>query len=538
MAIVFFLATVLVLTGCDSLFVSPTERTIAQPETEDTPVSSIPFTSRSVLDRLDSSDETIIPWKLARTLTYIEFRSYLAEEHGWTHATLSEYPVVVYDTQSRPQYYEFIVQNPSGEAVGTITAHGRKVSTEIVSHILPFVRDYGLLQTKGDSYAQVASIYPRSVLIGIPGKSGDDITLMLDPVTGKADTPAEFMTEEETIAKLRAMSPEELQQVAKISHGELEQQITQSYADRQQQEAQVTEYWSYFSPVPQEALTVLDEEIDQRFVETKRDRNKRTDSYKKILGPETGNDDPLNNNQLTFWGGWCVPSSISWAYRLFYDRYNGTDLPLHGDSDFTSNVQPDQSVITHDGFGPFRVATARFSYYDFTGRVTKLDEISKQSQPRDGGLYYDIARVGQISSDGTINPLFLIDDMVSTITKGAYTATYHLFGRTGMYNQIYNNHKPVFVGALMTNGHAKKGGHMFALAGTKRQVQSGETQFLFWWIPWKKIGSPSYLVHDNGYITGSSSALGGNSRGTYQPFWVTEDGLFNNIAFPFVYYWE
>lgn len=517
------MATVLVLTGCDNLFVSPTERTIAQSEAEGTPVSSIPFTSKSVLDRLNSSDETIVPWKLARTLTYIEFRGHIAEEHGWTHTTLSEYPVVIYDAQSRPQYYEFIVQNPSGEAVGTITAHGRKVSTAIVSHILPFVRDYEFLQTKGDSYAQIASIYPRSVLIGIPGKSGDDITLMLNPVTGEADTPVEFGTEEETIAELRAMSPEKLQQVAEISHAELEQQIIQGYAERQQRETQVTEYWSHFSPVPQEALTISDEEIDQRFVETKRDRNVRSVPYERIIAS--------TNMRKTSWQGWCVPSSVAWAYRLFYNRYKGTYLPIHGNRNF--------ALLNEEGTEWLRVVSnGRYSYYNYGGE-SNLNEIKSLSNARDGGLYYELARVGHLSSglfEGFVSPTYL-NEMVRAITNGANGAPIQLLARGRLYNQIYNRGKPVFFAGVMDTGSVKKG-HQIVLMGAKRVVKTGETQFLFWWIPWETIYPAYYMVHDNGAVTGTSSALGGSSKGNNLPFWVSESGLYNNTLFPIVSFWN
>ena len=93
---------------------------------------------------------------------------------NWNGTKLSEKPVVIYDGKSTPKYYEFIVKNESGKEVGTVTTCIKKEADAVISHVLPYVRDYSNFTSKGSNYKIISGGYPNRLLVGVLGKSGEN----------------------------------------------------------------------------------------------------------------------------------------------------------------------------------------------------------------------------------------------------------------------------------------------------------------------------------------------------------------------------
>ena len=304
--------------------VSGTTKSLVASEVEDgVALSSIPLASERELSAFEDSAE-VIDWKFARTFAYYQFRDAMAGDYGWNDATLSERPVVVYDAQSKPELYEFIVHSYDGRALGTITTYAKKESDTIVAYMLPYVREYQFLVTKGEGFAHIENIYPRDVVVGIPGKSGEEPALVVDPLTGEEAELLQRETPEEGYRYYQSLSAEELQEQLGVTHSELAQRYD-AYGEYQaQRQEEIDSFWETLDNVPAEFSEQSDQQIDDQLQTSKSGARK-----KRVIA---------SNNELnTRWNGWCVPSAVAWVYRAFYNSHyvegkTSTYLPLYYDS--------------------------------------------------------------------------------------------------------------------------------------------------------------------------------------------------------------
>ena len=144
----------------------------------------IPFSGDAILSEIDANPENV-PYKTARTLVVLEMELGIKESMNWNGAKVSEKPIVVFDDKSRAKYYEFIVTDESGKALGTVTACAQKETDAAVSHVLPYVRDYATLTTKGGNYQLISGGYPSRILLGVVGKAGNEPSAVIDPETNE-----------------------------------------------------------------------------------------------------------------------------------------------------------------------------------------------------------------------------------------------------------------------------------------------------------------------------------------------------------------
>lgn len=121
-------------------------------------ISDIPFADEQTLAAIASHPEKV-PYLTARKLAVLEMELSINESMNWHGTRLSEKPVVIFDGHSRAKYYEFLVINESGEAIGTVTALAQRETDAVISHILPFVRDYSNLTIKGGNYRMISGGY-------------------------------------------------------------------------------------------------------------------------------------------------------------------------------------------------------------------------------------------------------------------------------------------------------------------------------------------------------------------------------------------
>ncbi|MCB9427046.1 MAG: hypothetical protein H6584_08485 [Flavobacteriales bacterium] len=302
----------------------------------------------------------------------------LKESMDWNGTSLSEKPVVVFDGQSRPKYYEFIVTNDSEEAIGTVTACAQKETDAALSHVLPYVRDYTNLTTKGGSYKMISGGYPTKILIGIPGKSGEEPVAVIDPATG--ETVTEIISEDAQgmIDAITALTDEEKEQLGLDDTSALINEISQK--DLQNQEY-AEQYWSIVDSLQVELEAMSDDEIITAINESKGSWV----SYDQYVIPAYNTTGMRN----TRWNGWCGPSALAWVYRGLYSRYNGTYLPLAGESSFYKLNYREVDNLSK-GFYDFNDK----GDHDHDQRQNDLDPdwVNPQSSQADGGLYAKLAQ--------------------------------------------------------------------------------------------------------------------------------------------------
>ena len=95
----------------------------------------IPCADSVTLSAFDN-DESVIHYKVARYYAYWEIENALSEPLGieGDEYRLTAYPVIIYDYDSKPKYYEFgVIVN--GSVVSSITTIAKKESSNIISFI-------------------------------------------------------------------------------------------------------------------------------------------------------------------------------------------------------------------------------------------------------------------------------------------------------------------------------------------------------------------------------------------------------------------
>lgn len=337
---------------------------------------------------------------------------------NWQGAKLSEKPVVIYDGKSSPKYYEFIVKNESGIGIGTITTCIKKEANAVISHVLPYVRDYSAFTSKGDSYKMISGGYPSRIYAGILGKSGDKPLSIVDPSTSTIVPSVLNEDAQGTIDAINRLSEDQKANIgihnsdSLISEIRKSDQIMQEYAKA---------YWELMDSLASNMNQTTDEQIILAVNSSKGfDTGISFDEY---IIPAFNNQNLKN----THWDGWCGPSALAWIYRGLYSSYNGTYLPLAGENGFDNSTNAAIYRYTAGNEGYYYFGSS--SDDDNDKRINSLDSdwLYSQSIKADGGLYSTLAGVGglylwpAISRDqnGPTLP-FALRLALTTVTIGKY----------------------------------------------------------------------------------------------------------------------
>ena len=122
-------------------------------------LTKIPYANKGILEQFSSNKE-IVNYKLSREMALFDLKDFQEELYkDREDLTLSEFPVIVYDNDSNPKYYEFIVLN-NGKAVGTITSFAKKEVPGFTAYVFPFVRNYS--EENATKYSEA---YPNTGVI-------------------------------------------------------------------------------------------------------------------------------------------------------------------------------------------------------------------------------------------------------------------------------------------------------------------------------------------------------------------------------------
>ncbi len=488
--------------------------------TSETNLTEIPFTDDRTLSEISKSSD-IINWQLARKLTLIELEDGFKNSMGWNGCSLAEKPVVIYGKKSQPRYYEFIVLNQSGNAVGTLTAFARRETTSPIAYALPFVRDYTQVISKGSSVKVFSGNYPSLVCVGIPGKSGEEPTGLIDAETGEPIIITENEDFQEMIDFINGLSGEDLQNYGIGDKGEYLSWL-------EEQNNQNVDYSTIFWQVMQEIQDSLIAMSDTAIIE-KCNENKGWLSYKEHIIPAY-NSTAMRN---TRWNGWCGPSALAWIYRGQYSTYNGTNIPLSGETGFFN-----WSGRFNDG----GLSTGQYFFigggdHDGDGRVNHLDRewVRQQSNAIDGGLYHAIAENTSIYTWGTmrLGPSIIINTPIGSVTADPRVTVFNAeqgptfpwqLGNSLMavtnnrfdvkfvlspyaFENIQNRNLPAII-------NVDKYSHYVTAFGTRHEYNNWTIRITRWFK--KTITIPTYnrwfMIHDNGAKTGGNN---------FQPYWRT-----------------
>ncbi|HOS16469.1 MAG TPA: hypothetical protein PKX15_05625, partial [Bacteroidales bacterium] len=138
-------------------------------------LSDIPIATEAELSVFED-DNFIVHYKVARYYAYWEIENALSTPLNVMvgNYTLTERPVIIYDYDSRPKYYEFgIIQN--GLVVATITTIAKKESSNMIHFMFDEPLDYTYYE--GELKFFIGN-YP-DVFYGIPSNPGDNPIYLL-----------------------------------------------------------------------------------------------------------------------------------------------------------------------------------------------------------------------------------------------------------------------------------------------------------------------------------------------------------------------
>lgn len=495
-------------------------------------VTSIPYASDETLSKFDGDSE-VLNYKVVRTLGTIALDQNIKDDYGWYSTKLSERPVIIYSNDSKPIYYEFVVIGERGEEIGTVTTYARKNKASVIKNVFPYVRMYEGLITKGEEYKVFSDSYPRSIYYGIPSKSGDEPSIIVDSVT---DEIVDFINIEDSELDLfNSLTDEELAEMGILDR---EEHLINYENEKKLEDDESEMLWSFIESLPFEIEDEFSDENIVEFQEISKGTTTLKSSFHTIPSYNT------YKMRSTIWSGYCGPSAICWVYRGLYDSYDGVYLPLNGDTGFDkiSLIEGDYEYVrytqkyTYNFFGLTRnsyiakyysnVLLTSSKFLDKPGTGTNIAASEEASAQADNSLWYDAAQAsGTLDNNGAFGgtPTWPqgFAPGIENITDDNYTAEFISY-RDDVVIAIKND-DPVIAWDAPD--------HWVVYYGVDQKTT------LKTWIRWVQdnwysghldIGSSitekyKYKLHDNSHVTGSSSS-----------YWADKAGSIFNINYKIV----
>ncbi len=100
--------------------------------------SITPYADSDTLESL--SKNGFIDYKISRFFALIEMAEF-ANENGWQNAELSDYPMIIYGTESgEPRFYEFRVID-NGKEIGAIACVAKTTEGDPVRYVIPYATE-------------------------------------------------------------------------------------------------------------------------------------------------------------------------------------------------------------------------------------------------------------------------------------------------------------------------------------------------------------------------------------------------------------
>lgn len=372
---------------------------------EETMIPCADSVTLSVFD----NDESVIHYKVARYYAYWEIENALSEPLGieGEEYRLTAFPVIIYDYDSKPKYYEFgVIVN--GSVVSSITTIAKKESSNIIS----FIFEEPLNYDDCGNYSYFVGNYP-SVFYGTPSNPGDEPSALFleDGITSIQDIPScDILVNYANI----------IQSMDDTSRWEHANVIDNMSSEIAEMNIGLADFWSLADRRKNSILRMSDDEI---IAEVQQDINQRSTTWDKYIIPSYNN----YNLKKTQWSGWCGPSAIAWVYRGLYScypiGYTNNYLRVHGDSAYGIFTTMLNYIYT-------------YSFYDYT----EDSNVCVNSNKTDYGLYYTLLNYCTTGFGG--RPMYI--NGMNKATKRVTNNIYAVNLTTQPHVRIRSYNLPVF----------------------------------------------------------------------------------------------
>lgn len=269
----------------------------------------IPFASQAELD-VWQGDPNVVYYRTARMLAMLEL------EYG--SSAFSERPVVLYDFDATPRYYEFVITDGDGKPYATVCTYARKDQPAVLAFMLPYIRDYAP-QVKSMGLQTYALRYPTQLYYGLPTRSGSTPVLLMNDNHWERPEVPPVQHQLDHMAQIDAMDADYFAALG-IDDFPAQRAAIAEALQAEQQAANM--YWELVALI-EDDLIALEK---KGWVQTKA-TTVRVDEF--VL--EQYDTEAM---QKTRWTGGCGPSALANMYRGLYDSYKGMYLPIYGDENF------------------------------------------------------------------------------------------------------------------------------------------------------------------------------------------------------------
>lgn len=296
-------------------------------------------------------------------------------------------PVIVYDYQNQPYYYEFPILYAQDYLVGTVTVAAQPSSEELIEYLFPFPIQYGEFSFH---YKRYVGEYPI-VYYGMgDSKYFYAETEMLDkdksvenlvPVENAlliTNKPALILEKiARTLSKEEKMQMEEdLHEIAGLPDAENKCATLREYADLFVTPKEIYDYWikqtAIHSHNTQPKFWITPE------MEEAAKQNMDAVSAHIVSFLSEYEDHYL---RFTHWSDFCGPAALSWIYRGKYDSYCGKYISIYWEE---GNVSP-----KHFGYSYYPLEHAEYQLGDTKGEdPNDYETRERKSRESDWGLYY------------------------------------------------------------------------------------------------------------------------------------------------------
>ena len=147
----------------------------------DNSFTDFPFSDKEELKLMNV--DNVCDYEMVRRLSTIELGATgFASEMNWLGCRLSECPITIYDLNSRPRYYDFVVYNALGRPVGIVRTYAKRERSTLIEGVYDAVPNYYVYKVgsypdifidwKGKQYVGERSQFGKSpkVLVDMQGK--------------------------------------------------------------------------------------------------------------------------------------------------------------------------------------------------------------------------------------------------------------------------------------------------------------------------------------------------------------------------------
>jgi len=491
------------------LFITSCSKDVSHsiPQTDaQTPIElhHIPFATQAELD-MWQGDAGIVYYRTARMLAMIEL--------GYDSNELSEFPVILYDFDSTPRYYEFIVVDADGTPHGTVCTYARKEQPAVVAFMLPYLRIYPTDMVKSVGIHTYVENYPGRLYYGMSTRSGD-VPFALFNSKGLLEQempPVQHLMD--PVAQIDALGSDYFEALGIEDLPAQKADIVQAL--QKEKEAAVA-YW-------QQVALIEDELIAQEQAGWM--HTKATITYTDEFVLSTYDTDAM---QRTRWNGGCGPSALANLYRGLYDSYKGMYLPLWGDPDFLSEDAPGR-IMENDRAVYFYKDFANDSEDDKLANIVNREWVESRSALTDNGLYADICdfnwyyfayRLPLVPTWGAALP-FNLTSSLKRVTNNEYHLT--IFPAISPHCHIRTKQLPL----ILLNSRFS---HYLCAYGSREQYWKWETVFKLFGKE-IRLGTPEIVTHRWFKVNDSGTDMEAHDM---LPFWV--DDCITTFIFRFAVY--